>query len=106
MIYPFSLVYVTSDNWDYRRSIVKDFQSPRCRDYTTRPVSQLAQPPYDEGGGCWHSYTSRASSRHEGTSYTLDDYDEAGRAWRVRQMGKGSLCWVVRCLSPLRLFIS
>ena len=51
---------------------------------TRRALSlQLVEPPYSDGGSCWHLYVSRKYDAPAGSSYTLADYDASKRAlWR------------------------
>src|SRR5262245_15649992 len=76
--YPFLFINQTDlAESDYRRRLIRDLDSPRCRDYAIRPLSQLTEPPFDfEGGGCYHLYLSRQFGNKSGIEpYTLAAYD-------------------------------
>jgi hypothetical protein len=68
-------------SFDYRLGIEKDFRNPQCRAYQVSPISTLRRPPSEEGGSCWHIYTSRKSGAAGEVPYTLEVYDRDRDAW-------------------------
>jgi hypothetical protein len=60
----------------HRRGLERDIQNPLCRTYQTAEFSQLKNPGYDDGGSCWHLYTSRLADRTNAMPYTLQVYDK------------------------------
>jgi hypothetical protein len=71
--------------YDYRRAIEKDFASGQCQTYQTSPLENLQEPAFsDEGGSCWHIYTSRKSEDSKSVPYTLEAYDPEKSAWHRR----------------------
>ena len=69
--------------YEYQRSTQRDYDSPQCVPYFALPFEQFAEPPFGDGGTCWHLYTSR-------------EYEEGHRAfttyaeWRENDNRK---CW-------------
>jgi hypothetical protein len=45
--------------WDYQRGLEKDFANSDCLKYVNSDFASLKEPPFGEGGTCWHLYTSR-----------------------------------------------
>jgi hypothetical protein len=86
-----------SGNWDYRRSIEKDFSNPACKDYQVRPLHTLREPAYDTG--CWHIYTSRKYDDSATVPFTLEVYDRRqDEHWRnvyLTGLGLGTAATIV-----------
>jgi hypothetical protein len=69
-------------DWDYRRSIERDFANPACQDYQVRPISELREPDFVDQA-CWHIYNSRRFDDTRTVPYTLAVYDRKHEAyWR------------------------
>jgi hypothetical protein len=70
-----------SSSFDYHKSIIKDFENPQCRNYQTRPLGELREPPWGSGGSCWHIYTSRKYDASVPPPCTLRDYENYRNSW-------------------------
>jgi hypothetical protein len=84
VLYPLSFYGPTWGERQYRESFIKDLQSPTCSPYRNKPFKELVEPPFSEGGTCWHLYTSRRYEKTDVVPYTLARYDE-GQAQQDRE---------------------
>jgi hypothetical protein len=73
-VYPFHLSFKSNPaEWDYQRGLEKDFANSDCLKYVNSDFASLKEPPFGEGGICWHLYTSRFFDRKKyKVPYTLD----------------------------------
>ncbi|WP_164986418.1 hypothetical protein [Rhizobium leguminosarum] len=68
----FALIYPVIEqgklrNFSYRWAVEKDYRNPACSHFVDQPFERLQEPPYGDGGTCWHIYTSRRyADSHEG----------------------------------------
>jgi hypothetical protein len=65
-----------SSRLEFRLKVEEDLQNPECRDYYTKPLNQLVEPPFlDEDGNerCWHLFTHRKFDDPTTVPYTLAD---------------------------------
>jgi hypothetical protein len=76
VLYPLSFYGPTWGERQYRESFIKDLQSPACSAYISKPLRDLVEPPFSEGGTCWHLYTSRRYGKADIFPYTIERYDE------------------------------
>lgn len=67
----FALIYPVMEqgklrDFSYRWSVEKDYKNPACTRFLEQPFDRLQEPPYGDGGTCWHIYTSREyANNHE-----------------------------------------
>jgi hypothetical protein len=81
-VWPLQALKGDPSEYNYRRVIEKEFASGQCLTYQTAPLENLREPAYsDEGGSCWHIYTSRESEHSKSVPYTLETYDNWHSAW-------------------------
>ena len=90
LVYPFLIWGSDSPgNLEYRRAIERDFRNSDCSRYTFTDFADLSEPPFGNGGTCWHIYTSRSIDRKkhgDQIPYTLPVYDQNHSAWRREQL--------------------
>ena len=69
---------------DYQRRLEKDLANPACKEYQTRPFLSLVQPEFDEdGGACWHLFTSRKYDDTKTIPFTMETYERRQQEhWR------------------------
>ena len=104
VVYPYLFInQINLAELDYRQRLIRDLDSPLCRDYAIRPFSQLTEPPFDvEGGGCYVLYLSRQFNDKSGIQpYTLAAYDAYKAAYKREQF-----FWGVALIGGLVLVVS
>lgn len=76
----------------YRQAVLNDLKSPSCQPYVaTKNLGQLSEPAFsNDGGTCWHIYTSRKYRERTTAPYTIEVYDTDERAYRLDQFGVGA----------------
>jgi len=63
-------------SWRYTAGMRKDFDNPACRDFATKPFSELKEPEYsDAGGTCYYIYTHRQFLSDRDQPVTMDSYE-------------------------------
>jgi hypothetical protein len=55
-----------SGNRQFSWAVERDFANPNCLPYTTKPLSELPEPKWENyGGTCWHIFTHRKYGESE-----------------------------------------
>ena len=79
-------------DWRYKSGITNDFKTLACADYISKPLSALREPPFGNGGTCWHIYTSRYYDNMRFGDifpYTDNVYEANALGERWKQFGMG-----------------
>jgi hypothetical protein len=63
-LFAFAVVYPVIErgrlrDFSYTRAVEMDYNNPACSRFLAQPFEALQEPPYADGGTCWHIYTSR-----------------------------------------------
>lgn len=101
IVYPFIYAgaYVFgSYHYEERQHLLKDLASPNCSKYATKPLIQLEQPGWGEGGSCYHLYQARKYGDPSVVPFKIETFDE----WTDRRYYE-NLSWTMAITSAITL---
>jgi hypothetical protein len=98
-------VFVWGGQKDYTFgwAIQKDYANPACAAFLTLPFDQLREPPFGDGGTCWHIYTTRHFEEGHKAYMTYEEWAAADNRefWSKVGMVSVAMAAVVAVLSGL-----